>query len=285
MGGASLGASPSSSPPPPASPGATPYSPYPPAGSPGAPSPSSFSAATASAAYPPAYGVPGGGSPAFGAEDGLALSNVNLAAIIGLVGTVLSIVELFFTRVSSLINVTTAGSGTSLSLDLSALYFLVAVGGLGLILTLLELWFYRQAFRTLARQDGRFSTPSSLVLAAIVALVIVVVTAFALVGVVYQAILCAGSGNPITSRCLNVGALVGLAAVLGIAAIVLLIGGIGLLIGIWRLGTRYGEGMFKVGAIFLIIPLLNIVGLVLILLAVRSARARTLSVSSPLRFG
>jgi hypothetical protein len=208
-----------------------------------------------------------------------------LAAILGLVGAVLSIVQLFFTSAFSFLGVSSAGSGTSLTLNLTALYLVVAVGAVGIILVLLELWLYRRAFVTLGRQDTRFSTPATMVLVALVALAIIVLVLVALVDVIYQAIVCAGSGNPITSACIDVGTVLGLAAVLGVTAIVAFIGVIGLLIGIWRLGTRYDEAMFKVGAILFIFPVLNFVALILILVAARSASRRLQSVSSPLQFG
>jgi hypothetical protein len=70
-----------------------------------------------------------------------------------------------------------------------------------------------------------------------------------------------------------------------VVAIVLLIGAIGLLIGIWRLGTRYQEGLLKVAAILLILPVLNIVGFVLILVASRSLRNRIGSGPPVVSFG
>jgi len=235
--------------------------------------------------YAPTYPVPGGSQTTFGSADQSALSSVSLAAILGLVGAVLSIVQLFFTSAFSFLGVSSAGSGTSLTLNLTALYLVVAVGAVGIILVLLELWLYRRAFVTLGRQDTRFSTPATMVLVALVALAIIVLVLVALVDVIYQAIVCAGSGNPITSACIDVGTVLGLAAVLGVTAIVAFIGVIGLLIGIWRLGTRYDEAMFKVGAILFIFPVLNFVALILILVAARSASRRLQSVSSPLQFG
>lgn len=235
--------------------------------------------------YAPTYPVPGGSQTTFGSADQSALSSVSLAAILGLVGAVLSIVQLFFTSAFSFLGVSSAGSGTSLTLNLTALYLVVAVGAVGIILVLLELWLYRRAFVTLGRQDTRFSTPATMVLVALVALAIIVLVLVALVDVIYQAIVCAGSGNPITSACIDVGTVLGLAAVLGVTAIVAFIGVIGLLIGIWRLGTRYDEAMFKVGAILFIFPVLNFVALILILVAARSTSRRLQSVSSPLQFG
>ncbi len=58
----------------------------------------------------------------------------------------------------------------------------------------------------------------------------------------------------------------------GVLTIVGVVGG--LILGLWRVGERYGETTIKVGAVFTIIPLLNVVGAVLILMGARQARGR-----------
>jgi len=58
----------------------------------------------------------------------------------------------------------------------------------------------------------------------------------------------------------------------GILALVGLIGG--QILGLWRVGTRYNETTIKVGAIFTIIPLLNIVGPILVLIGALEAKGR-----------
>lgn len=232
--------------------------------------------------YYPSYPVaPRGPSPASAALDRSALSQVYLAAILGLVGAILSVVSLFATPAFSFVSTTTTSSGTSVSLDMTGLYLVVAVGAAGFILGILELWLYREAFRTLASQDDRFSTPASLTLMALIAVFLLAAALLGLVAVVSQAIVCAGSGNAITSSCINVGAALAVLAAIAILGIVLLVGYIGFLIGVWRLGTRYSDGMFKAAAILLIIPILNVVGTILILIASHSARSRFGSVSPP----
>ncbi len=257
----------------------------PPTSSSGAPPPYLAAGPAAYSPYRPSYtGMPGSTVASRGG-DRLALSNVALAAILGLVGVVLSYIELFVTPITaSFTGATTTSSGGSFSLDLTALYTLVALAGAGVVLTLLELWLYRQAFRTLSHDDPTFRTPANLTLLALVALLVIVVVAVALLAVIYQAVVCAGPGNTVYASCINEGAVLGLVLLLGAVAIVFLVGYIGLLIGVWRLGTRYGETMFKVGAVLLIIPLLNVVALILILLAARSARERLRAGSSPLQF-
>ncbi len=124
-----------------------------------------------------------------------------------------------------------------------------------------------------------------LVLLIFVGIAIVLAVGVALLALVFQAITCAGAGNPVTSACLNLGTFLDLILLLGVAAILALIGYIGLLIGIWRLGTRYGESLFKVGAVLLIIPLLSVIGVILILVAARSSRAKLEAMASPTTFG
>jgi Protein of unknown function (DUF973) len=221
--------------------------------------------------YPAGYPTSSGMSAADRQREVTALSKVSLAAALGLIGAILSFVELFATPATSLSGSTVNGSPTFV-LSVETLYFIGAVAGIGLVFGLVELLFYRQAFATLAAVDPRFSTPSSLVLAAMVGLVIVVLAGVGLFVVVYQAILCAGAGSPITSTCLDAGTLLGLVGLLVVAALIVFVGYIGLLVGIWRLGTRYDESLFKVGAVLLIIPVLNLVGLILIIVAARAAR-------------
>jgi len=203
--------------------------------------------------------------------DRSALSRVRLAAIIGLVGSVIAFLEVFVAPVSSFIAVSRSTSGTTLSLSGTGLFVIVTLAGFGLLFGLLELFYFRQAFRILAPQDPRFATPARLVLVAIVAFVLLFVEAVVLVSVLYRAALCAGAGNPITPVCLNGGTVLALVALLGAAGVVALIGYIGLSLGTWRLGTRFRERKFRVGAILLLIPVLNLVALVLIAIGSQSA--------------
>jgi uncharacterized membrane protein len=238
------------------------------------------------APYPPGYGAaPGVPNPASRPADVQALSNVSIAAILALVGAIVGLALFFTTNAASIIGVSTGASGTSFSLSLSTLYLLIATSGISIVLTILELVFYRSAFHTLAPHDSRFSTPASLVLLALIAILIIVAAAAYLVYGAYEAILCAGSGHPVTSACFSVGTLLGLVAIVGVAAVLALIGWIGLLIGIWRLGSRYNESLFKVGAVLLIFPVLNVVAVILILVAARSARARIEGGATSLNFG
>jgi hypothetical protein len=216
-------------------------------------------------------------TPATRNADLSAMANVNLAAVLYLVGALLSFAVLFATPFYGFLgsySTTVRGTGTAFALSLTWLYAILAFSIVGLVITFVELTLFRGAFRTLAAHDSRFSTPATLVVVLLVALVIVVVAAFGIFYLLYQALLCVGTGGTLTTSCFSAGSFLAILAVLGIAGIAALIGYIGLLIGIWRLGTRYDEGLFKVGAILVIFPILNLVGAILILVAVRSTRAK-----------
>lgn len=250
----------------------------PPAGWGAAPIPGAFPYSPGYPVRPPA--PTSGSRPA----DLHALSNVTIAAVLALIGAALGLVVLFGTNVSSFLSVSTVGSGTSLSLGLTGLYLIAITGGIGILLSIIELVFYRQAFHILAPHDSRFSTPSKLVLLGLIAIVIIVAALGFVLYLVYQSILCAGLA-PITTACLNLSLLLLVLGVAGVAAVLALIGWIGLLIGIWRLGSRYDETLFKVGAVLLIFPLLNVIATILILVAARSARDKIAAGSATPSFG
>jgi hypothetical protein len=203
-----------------------------------------------------------------------ALSSAQVADLLTLIAGVVGFAVFFVAPLQSLLGVSTTANGTAVVLTWTDLEFLVTLTLAGVLITFLELIYYRRCFHTLAPLDTRFATPSTLVLVLLVALLLITVSGIGLLYELYEAVLCAGSSGIVTPRCVDTGTLLSFAAVAGIAAIVALIGYIGLLVGVWRLGTRYGEGLFKAGAVLLIIPLLNLVGLILILIAVRSARAK-----------
>ena len=230
-------------------------------------------------------GYPVAPNPSSRRVDLNALESVEWAAILSLVGAVLSLVVLFGTNATTFVSVTSAGPATGVTIVLSALYLFAAVAGIGLALTIVELVLYRRAFRDLAPVDSRFSTPASLVLLELIGVVLLAGLALGLIWLLFQAIACAGSGAPITTACLNVSTALDLLGLVVVVAIVVVIGYIGFLIGIWRLGTRYDESLFKVGAILLIFPVLNLIGTILVLVAAHSAKSRFAAAGPPSTFG
>ena len=202
--------------------------------------------------------------------ESAALHDVQWAATLALVGALLSVVSLFDSNTTTIFTVTSGTSGTSISVSATGLASLAAIAALGLALTIAEVILYRSAFRKLSPIDPRFSSPATFALVFLITAVLLALLAVALFAEIFQAIQCA-AGGPISSYCLNAGALLGILGLLVVVAIVAFIGYIGLLVGIWRLGSRFGDSLFKVGAVLLFIPLLNVIGSILVLVAARGA--------------
>lgn len=198
--------------------------------------------------------------------------NVRWAAAIGLVSAVAGLVAASLPGLADIVGVSSTSTGPVVSLNLPAL--LATYLGVACALAVLQFWFYRRAFATLSAVSDEFSTPSTLTLVAIAGVVLVAIGFALLLAALSRAIQCAGAGNPLTASCLETGEFWGGVASIAIGAIVTLVGYIGLLIGVWRLGTRFDHSLFKVGAVLLIIPYLSVVGEILILIGAQQALTR-----------
>jgi len=222
----------------------------------------------------PPYGMtavpPFWASPAPRATDLKALSYVQAAALLGVIAFAVSIASFLVVPFASIAGQVSSTSSNSVAV--SGIALLVILLTVGLVFGLVELYLYRSAFAELEPYDPRFSTPKRLALLAMIGLLLIVVSTAGLFDVLYQANACA-NGNPIsTNGCLDLGTLLGLVILVIAAAIIVLIGTIGVAIGVWRLGTRYDEGLFKAGAILFI--LIGFIGAILILVAAHSVRSR-----------
>jgi Protein of unknown function (DUF973)/zinc-ribbon domain len=218
---------------------------------------------------PPTWLVPPSESRAV---DLSALSTVTLAAVLALAGVLLSLLITSLINVSGFVSVSTGSSGTTISLPPAWVWAVLLVVTAGFDLA--ELLLYRSAFRSLSRGDPRFSTPASLAIVAFIGLVLALLGVAAFLSALYSAVACAGSGMPIPSSCLLTSTFWAGVALLGVGGLIAVIGYIGVLIGIWRLGTRYEAPAFKVGAVLTIIPYLSVIGAILILVAARSSRGK-----------
>jgi hypothetical protein len=148
---------------------------------------------------------------------------------------------------------------------------LILIGIVGTVMLML-------GFRDLAKVDGsRFSLPWKLTLILIIGVAIVaagVVTLFDdIPNIIAQAP--TGSGTPSAAFAAAISTILVAALVAFLGGILALIGVIGgEILGLWRVGSRYNESIFKIGAIFLIIPLLNIVAPILILVGAYQVKGR-----------
>ena len=220
----------------------------------------------------------------YGDADAKALRKLTIFAVIILVSLVVSFIISFlynpFSRLLAIRN-SSSGSLSNISFGPNFLEY-VAIGSLVTIVveifTLLQL---RSAFKTLSTVDRpRFKTPAFLTLLLVIAVPIVLAgTIIEIAGLlpymntIFQQ---QQAGQTITPPPISsLGQTLAGAALAFIGGIITLIGVIGgLILGIWRMGARYAETLFKVAAILFIIPLLDVLSPILILIGVSQARKK-----------
>lgn len=212
------------------------------------------------------------------AADVRALTDTKAAAIYSMVGFLLSVVGGFLFSTYGGLGLGVSCSGTTCSTTsvaaglLAGLFVLVLIGIVFGILSVLK---FRSAFKALVPVDYRFRSPASLAILVIIGSILILVGFGLFLGSAANIIgSCTSSYNYTT--CNNavtnsLGLLLGGLAALAIGGILAFIGEILILIGIWRLGTRYNEGLLKIGAIFVIIPFLDIIAPFLIYFGANSA--------------
>ncbi len=196
-----------------------------------------------------------------------ALSKIWIAALISVVGSALGVAVPFGLSSSGYFPLTIPTTGGTLSFGSTTLLAVFGVALVGLALSMVAFGFYRAGFVTLRGVDLRFSSAPTWALLVIVGLVVVWLGLLLALSGLLQLVSCTGATSPIPASCIPFGAVLGGAALLLVGAILLLVGYIGTLVAIWHLGDRYGESLFKIGAVLLIIPFLSIVGQILILVA------------------
>ena len=172
----------------------------------------------------------------------------------------------------------TTPSPSDLSTFFQSLFTYLSVGiAFGVAIGLIAVLLLLDAFRKLSRLDRpNFSIPATLTL------LLLVGDLMAGIGIVplfmmLSSILSQVAQTPTTYPFAGgipmgfIGALA-LLVIGGILAIVGLIGGE--ILGLWRVGTRYDSTIIKVGAIFVIVPLLNYVGPILLLIGSLEAKKK-----------
>ena len=202
-----------------------------------------------------------------------ALGRFKLAAIVGIVGAALGFAYPLFANLGGAFPVVLPAAGGGVpSVNVSGLYAVFGAAVVGMFLGVLALVYLRGGFVQLRSLDGRFGSTPTFVLLAMIALVLIGLGLAALLSGLVQLLNCASGLASIPSSCLSGGvasALFGGIGLIGIGGILLLVGGIGTVIGVWRLGDRYHDGLFKAAAILWIF--FAVVGSILLLIAAMHA--------------
>ncbi|HEV2227260.1 MAG TPA: DUF973 family protein, partial [Nitrososphaerales archaeon] len=132
--------------------------------------------------------------------------------------------------------------------------------------------------RDMSKVDGpKFSVPWKLMIFLMIGSALAGVSAYLIFNDIPAIIAQAprAAGTPSTDFFSVVGSLLLAALVAAIGGILALIGLIGgQILGLWRLGSKYDETLLKLGAIFVIIPLLNIAAPFLVLIGAYQIKGR-----------
>jgi hypothetical protein len=202
------------------------------------------------------------------------LSHVWTAALISIVGSALGVAVPLGLSSSGYFRISIPAAGSTVAYSLTALYVVLGVAVAGLAISLFSFYYYREGFLAFRSVDSRFSSSPTWAMLVIIGLVLLCLGLVALLAGLALLVACAGTSTTFPASCGGLGAVLGGAALLLVAVIVLLIGYIGVLVAIWRLGDRFGDSLFKVGAVLLIIPFLSVVGEILVLVAASGARSK-----------
>jgi hypothetical protein len=232
-------------------------------------------------AFPPAQGVAPPIVPSSTASvsqtdiDGV--SQLTIGSILGLIVQALTwigfaLVYLIFRAATTVVS--GAGGVSSLPgwITVNTVYLAVGMLGGGLVLGIVAYIFFYLGFRAVKRGAPDFGAPTTLVAIGLIGYLLTAIGLFVIVGTIATAVSSAAA-NPGTAS-LDVGAIFGGIALIGLGAILSLIGVIGLILGNWRAGTRYEQSTLKAGAIITIVPFVSIVGYLLLVIGYVQASGR-----------
>jgi uncharacterized membrane protein YidH (DUF202 family) len=235
------------------------------------------------AAFGTASSAPG--SPGIRPRELVAIRALRLAAVLGIVGLVLGVVVPYAIALSegsqspfsafAVLEIGSGGNTSTLTVSSGVVWTLVALVVLASAIGLAGLLFYRRCFDQLRSIDRDFSTPSTLTVVLMAGLVLLVVAVVALAATLVSVNGCTFGGPTPPACATNVfSTLVLDIVVLGVAGILSLVGLIGLLLGIWRVGTRYNSTLLHVAAILYVIPFASFVAPILTFLEARAIERR-----------
>ncbi len=183
---------------------------------------------------------------------------------------------IFYLIFTALSNTTTTFGTTATTLPswitVNTLYVAFGLLAGGFVLGMIAYIFFYLGLREVKRGAPDFGAPTTLVLIGLIGFIMVALGLILIVGGILSALNDAVNGTIASGgAAIGLGAILGGLALLGIGAILALIGVIGLVLGNWRAGTRYGESTLKIGAIMTILPYVSIVGYILLLVGYMSA--------------
>lgn len=225
------------------------------------------------------------------ADERRSLSRITWYAVLNLaenvVGAVMAaaVFSTFFSAGLGFIpGISIAASGPLREQQLQAIIqvfqYLIVLEPVTLVLGLVSLALLWTGFRGLSKAGAHeFSTPSKLVLVSVVAWVLLMpgaLTVFSSMIPLLASLIQRSGAAPAAPAASLLGSILLLGVILVVIGGLLLLTGTigGAILGLWRVGGRYGQAILKVGAILLIVPFLSIVSPILVIIGVSDAKGK-----------
>jgi hypothetical protein len=201
------------------------------------------------------------------ADEIRGLKSTEAAAVTGLVAIVLGLIAPVFIVLVTGLEVHYhgfhVGSGT---LRYPVLEALVAAVTVAFLLALIADVFYARSFSAFRKVQPGFGGPFGLVIVGIVGTVLVFIGLLVVLDQIAANLNCLI--NTQSSSCISISAFGAGVIAIFFGLILALLGWIGVLIGVFRIGSRYHSSLLQVGAILTIIPIVTVVAPILILIGV-----------------
>jgi Protein of unknown function (DUF973) len=188
-------------------------------------------------------------------------SRVKWGALLGILGLVLAIGGILIVLFDVGLGVTNTNDAGYVSL-LHTILLAVALVVIGIIFALLSFVLYTAGFAALRKADRRFRTPMVLCVVGLIGLALISGFVVSYAAGIDSAIACPSSNSTCQNNATSIAH--GAVALGYIGGLLGFIGLIGLIIGLYRFGSRYSNSIAKVGAILYIIPFLSIVAPILV---------------------
>lgn len=221
---------------------------------------------------PPPTGIPQ--PTAYTQADIDGLRNLKNYGLLGLIGIVISfIVTLFLFGLNFSVATGIGFNGQpppNVGIVAVGAYLVVLV--IGVVIAILAFIFLYRGFVSISRVDGSLRTPARLLLLIPVGLVIITVSFILILG----SLIVAPIATPPMQSANTPTVLAVFGSILIFVSVILLLVGVigGEILGLWKVGSRYGESLIQIGGILLILPLINIVAPILVYIGSNSALTR-----------
>jgi uncharacterized protein DUF973 len=225
--------------------------------------------------------MPNAGPTAPSAEELAGVGRVKWGALLGILGLVLAIVGVSIVVFDVGLGVTDTSDAGYVSLLQTILLAIVLVV-IGVLLALFSFILYTAGFAGLRKADRRFRTPMVLCIIGLIGLALISGFVISYAVAIDSAIACPSSNTTCQNNATGIGHGV---VVLGyVGGLFGFIGLIGLIVGLYRFGSRYSSSIAKVGAILYIIPFLSILAPILVFIGAHQVqkKLRRMAIGSPM---